>query len=223
MALVFNIFLGLTLSTTTYTKSLNFEYESLRVESYGMDLSLDISNDFFLELDTKRLGAQVQSGTGKLNIYGWDYTHDISMLKFGFDLDKKNSIYISPILYYMPLLFPVQVGALTSIAAFEKTLAHGVGLGYKTERKFKKYDVKFDASLSYLDFASSEYNSKYNYLLDIDVNPTYALGESMSVGLNYNLVHGLVSLTENKTGSAFPFKTSYFLHNLFFTFAYTLQ
>ncbi len=223
MALVFNIFLGLTLSTTDYSKALNLSYESLKVESYGMDISLKLADKYYLELDFKRLAAQVQSGSGLLNIYGWDYTHDIAMIKFGHKINATTSFYASPVLYYVPILFPTQVGALTSIAAFEKTPAYGLGLGCKYELQQKKIKIKFDASLSYLEFASDEFSTNYSYVFDLDIHPTYALNKSMELGLNYNLVNGFSSFIENKTGSDFPIKTSNFLHNLFLTFAYTLQ
>lgn len=223
MALVFNLFLGLTLSTTDYSKSINFEYESLRPASYGMELSLDIDKNYFVEFDLKRLAANVQSSSGNLNVFGWDYTHDIAMLKFGYAINENHSVYASPVAYYVPLLFPIQVGALTSTAAFEKTPAYGFGVGYKHKQTLEKISINFDASFSYLNFASSDYDTKYSYLFDLDVHPTYEINKKMTVGVNYNLVTGLSSLKENKTGSNFPFKTSYFLHNLFLTFAYTLH
>jgi hypothetical protein len=223
VVLVFNIFAGLTLALSDYSKSLNYEYESARLESYGMEATLEFNDNYFFQFDIKRLSAQVQSSTGKLNVFGWDYTHDIAMLKFGMNLNENNSVYLSPTVYYFPTLFPTQVGALSSTAAFEKTLTYGLGAGYITSYKIKKIDVKLDANLSLLNFASSEYNSKYSYVIDLDINPTYKISDRMKAGINYNIVAGQASLVEKKTGSDFPFKTSYFLHNLFLTFAYTLQ
>lgn len=223
MALVFNIFAGLTISVSNYSKSLNYEYESVKLESYGLESTLEFNSDYFIQLDVKRLSAGVQSGSGKLNIFGWDYTHDIGMLKFAKRYNENTSFYFNPTLYYLPILFPTQVGALSSTAAFEKTLTYGLGLGYISQYSFKKFDLKTDVNFSYLDFSSADYDLKYNYILDIDINPTFKLNEAMNIGLNYNVIMGQTSLTENKTGSEFPFKMSYFLHNLFLTFAYTLR
>lgn len=223
MSLVFNIFLGLTISTTDYSKSLNYDYESVRAKSYGLEASLELNKKYYIGFDFKRLAGSVQSGSGLLNVFGWDYTHDISMLKAGYKLDENQSVYLAPTLNYFPILFPTQVGALSSTAAFEKTLTYGLAIGYKALHKFKKIDVKLDASLSFLDFVSSDYNANYNYAVDIDLNPTYQIHKKMNIGLNYNIVAGQTSLIENITGSQFPFKTSYFLHNLFLTFEYTLQ
>lgn len=220
VVLVFNIFLGLTLSVTQTSKSINFEYETLRPASYGFDLQLNLNEKYFMQLDVKRLGAGVQSQNGFLNIFGWDYTHDITALKLGYNLNEENSFYLAPVFYYMPVLFPTQVGALSSVAAFEKTFTYGLAVGYQYHASFKKIDFLADASLGLLDFASSEYDSNYGYFLDVDLHPTYNLNESIKLGLNYNLVFGQHSLVENKTGEGFPFKTRFFLHNLFFTFAY---
>ena len=72
MALVFNIFAGLTISVSNYSKSLNYEYESVKLESYGLESTLEFNSDYFIQLDVKRLSAGVQSGSGKLNIFGWE-------------------------------------------------------------------------------------------------------------------------------------------------------
>lgn len=223
MALVFNIFLGLTLSITQTSKSINFEYESVKPASYGFDMTLNLNENYYMQFDMKRLGAGVQSRSGHLNVFGWDYTHDIMMLKFGYALDEKQSIYVTPTIHYTPVLFPTQVGALTSIAAFEKTLTYGAGFGYRKHEKIKMFDVLFDVSFSYLKYASEDYDSKYSFMFDVDVHPTYQINESMAAGLNYNLVFGQSSLVENKTGNEFPFNSRYFLHNFFLTFAYTLN
>ncbi len=223
MSLVFNLLLGLTVSTTDYSKGLNYDYESVRAESYGLETTLELDDKYFAAFDLKRLAGNVQSSTGLLNVFGWNYTHDVAQLKLGFHLDKRSSFYFAPTLHYFPILFPTQVGALSSTAAFEKTLTYGLAVGYKALYRIEKIDLKLDANLSYLDFASSDYDSNYSFAFDIDVNPTYEVSKKMNVGINYNLLAGQTSVTENITGSQFPFKTTYFLHNFFLTFEYTLQ
>lgn len=223
MALVFNVFAGLTLSLSNYSKSLNYEYESLKLESYGIETTLDLTEKYFVQLDFKRLAAQVQSSTGKLNVFGWDYTHDIGMFKIGYRLKEDYAIYISPVVYNMPILFPTQVGALTSTAAFEKTLAMGVSAGFIKQYQFKKASLSMEGSLGLLDIIASEYSQKYNYFFDLDVHPEWNLGKKIKFGVNYNLIVSQASLIEERTGSNYAFKSTTFLQNLFLTFAYTLR
>ena len=223
MALAFNIFAGLTLSVSQYTKSLNYEYESVALQSYGIETSLDISSKINMKLDFKRLAGKIQSADGDLNVYGWSYSHDIGQLKVGFSFDDTQSIYIAPTAYYMPILFPIQVGALKSTAAFEKTTAMGVGIGYTKELKLEKLNVDFDASFSLLNLRSEEYKQKYSYLIDLDVNPSWKVSRDVDLGAMYNLVVGQFSVKENKTGFDYSIKSRYFLNNFFITLKYTLQ
>lgn len=223
MALVFNFFLGLTLSVSDYSKSIDYSFESLKPESYGFDVTYDITDNYYFQLDFKRIAAQVQSSSGKLNIYGWDYTHDFTYLKFGYNLNASESLYVAPMMYYVPTLFPLSVGALSSQAAFEKTLSVGMGFGYTKEIILDKFKFKMDSSLSLTRFLSQDYDHKYSFLFDVDMNPSWKVAKNIFLGVNYNLVAGQTSLTEKKTGSNFPFKTTYFLHNLFLTFTYTLH
>ncbi len=223
MALAFNIFLGLTLSVSDYSKSIDYSYESIKPESYGFSVDYNLTEDYFFQLDFKRLAAQVQSSSGFLNIYGWDYTHDLTYLKFGYNLNTTESIYIAPMIYYVPTLFPISVGALTSEAAFEKTLSVGLGFGYVKEIIRDNFKFKLDSSLSITEFLSQDYDHNYSFLFDVDMNPSWKVAKKMYLGVNYNLVAGQTSLTEKKTGSNFPFRSTYFLHNLFLTFTYTLH
>lgn len=223
MALVFNVFLGLTLSITDYSKSLDMSYESLKVESYGFETTYNMSKKYYMQLDFKRISAQVQSSSGYLNIFGWNYTHDFAYLKFGYKLNPSETFYISPMAYYVPTLFPISVGALTSQAAFEKTMSLGLAMGYTKEFVIENFYFKIDTSFAIADFLSKDYAQNYSYLFDVDLNPKWKFSKNMFIGLNYNLISGQSSLIERKTGSDFPIKATYFLHTIFLTFAYTLH
>jgi hypothetical protein len=223
MDLVFNIYLGLTLAVSDYSKSLNYEYESLRAESYGFNSSLSLSEKFYFDLGLKRLSAQVQSESGNLNVFGWDYTHDIANLRFGFNLEDKTKLFLGPAFYYMPVLFPTQVGALSSEAAFEKVPQAGFELGYGKEFKFEDFDLIIESSFLAFKSLSSDYEDNYNLLLDLEINPSLKISKHMRLGVNYNVIVGQFSFIENKTGLNYPFKSRYSLQNLFLSLTYTLR
>ncbi len=223
MSLVFNVFAGITLSISNYSKSIDYSYESLKPESYGFETTLTLKDKYYLQMDVKRIAAQVQSSSGNLNVFGYDYTHDFMYLKMGYKFSETQSIYLSPMIYYAPILFPVTVGALTSQAAFEKTLSAGLGIGYTKNLSLEKFKFDINANFSLMKFQSGQYEQNYSYLFDVNMHPSWKVSKSMFLGVNYNVIAGQSSLVEKKTGSDYPFKTTYVLHNLFLTFSYTLH
>lgn len=119
------------------------------------------------------------------------------------------------IVNYQPILFPTAVGALSSTAAFEKTLTAGLGAGVKHRFKFKEINFKSEANMNYLQFFG-EYDSKYGFLWILGLEP-YWNWKGFEVGVNYNLTGGLVSLKEEKTGQSYPFKEIFYLQSFLFS------
>lgn len=223
MVLAFKIFAGLTLSLTQYSKSLDFEYESVNPLTYGMEIEVIYPKEYFA-IEMKRLDGTVQSKEGLLNIFGWDYTHDIIKLKYGTFLGshKRHILFSNITFYYYPILFPQEVGVLSSSAAFEKTFVLGLGLGYKRRLDFKQLGIDLEVSFSYLDFLSSEYDSKYGFLWDTHINPYFKINKFLEIGASYNLVSGMASLKSYKTDQEHPVKTQFFNQNFFLTLKYMI-
>ena len=223
MFLAFKFFAGLTLSLTQYSKSLDFDYNSVNPISYGMELEIAYPGEYFA-IEFKRLDGTVQSKEGKLNIFGWDYTHDIAKFKYGLllGLKKDHLLFLNTLFYYHPILFPIEVGALSSAAAFEKTFAAGLGLGYRKEFDFDRVGVDFGVNFNYFTFLSADYDSKYGFLWDTHINPHLKLNKFLELGASYSLVSGLVSLESNKTAKKYPLKNQFFHQNFFLTLKYSL-
>lgn len=212
LALNLSLYAGFTFSKSTYQKALNYSFDSIKLPAWSAEAQLRIKN-FYLEGDFKSLPGQVHSSEGLLNVYGWRYRHLWASAGMGYLIDNKHQVSIKGVFHYVPMLFPTQVGVFHSEAAFEKVGVWGAGLGYKSDFSLNQMPFRVQLDVFYLNMNEPGYDLNYGVAWNFRLT-RYHRWRNIKLGISYDQLGQVLSLTELYTGQNYPFKSFVRLHQL---------
>lgn len=206
------LFAGVTASRSTYQEALPFKYDSVKLPAWSVEAELR-AGSFLLTGDFKSLPAKVHSDQGNLNFYGWRYRHMWGSVGGGVLVGDTHHFYIKGMAHYTPTLFPIQVGVFQSEAALEKVLLFGLGFGYKTDFLFYQWPFTVQMDVFYLGMSDPGYDLRYGAAWNFRLTRFHEW-RNIRLGLSYDQVGQVLSMTELYTGQDYSFKSFVRLHQL---------